>query len=92
MAEERGGTEDMEERRPSCARMDKPEAYPTEKHFGIENGVVQVRCGGRGLRVIAGRIPAAGDLVGIYKDVGAVLIPMAGESGCPTKRLPTFSF
>ena len=38
------------------------------------------RCGGRGLRVIAGRIPAASDLVGIYEDVGTVLIALGTSS------------
>ena len=43
----------------------------SERHFGIEKGVVHRalrRPGALGL--IAGRIPAASDLVGIYEDVG----------------------
>jgi hypothetical protein len=50
--------------------------------------VLQKRCGGRGLRVIAGRIPAASDLVGIYEDVGAVLIAL-GTSSVPSFRFST---
>src|ERR1035441_6112029 len=41
---------------------------------GLRRGSFRERCGGRGLRVFAVRIPAASDLVGIYEDVGAVLI------------------
>ena len=44
------------------------------------------RCGGRGLRVFAGRVPAASDLVGIYKDVGAVLMTLS------TSSVPSFRF
>jgi hypothetical protein len=54
--------------------------FHEEIHFGLAEGVVQVRCGGRGLRVIAGRIPAASDLVGIYEDVGTVLITLGTSS------------
>jgi hypothetical protein len=39
-----------------------------------------------GLRVFAGRIPAASDLVGIYEDVGAVLIILS------TSSVPSFRF
>jgi hypothetical protein len=46
-----------------------------ERQFGLERGVLLKRCGGRGFRVFAGRIPAASDLVGIYEDVGTVLMP-----------------
>src|ERR1039458_9575574 len=41
---------------------------------GLRRGSFSERCGGRGLRVFAVRIPAASDLVGIYEDVGAGLI------------------
>src|ERR1035437_8665812 len=44
------------------------------------------RCGGRGLRVFAVRIPAASDLVGIYEAVGAVLITLS------TSIVPSFRF
>ena len=37
-----------ERRGPSFARMTGQEAYPTERHFGIEIGWFRVRCGGRG--------------------------------------------
>jgi len=40
-----------------------------------------------GLRVVAARYPAASDLVGIYEDVGAVL--MVGTSSVPSFRLST---
>src|ERR1035438_614556 len=40
-------------------------------------GSYENRCGGRGFRVFAGRIPAASDLVGIYEDVGAMLITLS---------------
>src|ERR1035437_975635 len=46
------------------------------------------RCGGRGLRVFAVRIPAASDLVGIYEDVGAVLMTL-GTSSVPSFRFAT---
>jgi hypothetical protein len=39
-----------------------------------------------GLRVFAGRIPAASDLAGIYEDVGAVLIALS------TSSVPSFRF
>jgi hypothetical protein len=45
--------------------------------FGLPRGWFRVRCGGRGYRVFAVRIPAANDLVGIYEDVGAVLITLS---------------
>ena len=45
-----------------------------EIHFRLGEKVFQKRCGGRGLRVFAGRIPAASDLVGIYEDVGTRLV------------------
>src|ERR1035441_10641983 len=49
-----------------------------KRHFGIEKGErSRERCGGRGFRVFAVRIPAASDLVGIYEDVGAVLITLS---------------
>src|ERR1017187_754180 len=41
---------------------------------GLRRGSFRERCGGRGLRGFAVRIPAARDLVGIYEDVGAGLI------------------
>ena len=41
-----------------------------------------------GLRVFAGRIPAASDLAGIYEDVGAVLITL-GTSSVPSFRFST---
>src|ERR1035438_10644300 len=40
-------------------------------------GSYENRCGGRGFRVFAARIPAASDLVGIYEDVGAMLITLS---------------
>ena len=58
-----------------------------ERHFGLEKGgSIRGRCGGRGLRVFAARVPAASDLVGIYKDVGAVLITLS------TSSVPLFRF
>src|SRR5664280_1124930 len=58
-----------------------------QRHFGIEKGErSRERCGGRGLRVFAVRIPAASDLVGIYEDVGAVLITLS------TSIVPSFRF
>src|ERR1035441_5777689 len=58
-----------------------------KRHFGIEKGErSRERCGGRGLRVFAVRIPAASDLVGIYEDVGAVLITLS------TSIVPSFRF
>ena len=56
--------------------------------FGLPKGSFGVRCGGRGLRVFAVRIPAASDLVGIYEDVGAVLITL-GTSIVHSFRLST---
>ena len=41
-----------------------------------------------GLRVIAGRGPAASDSIGIYEDVGAVLITL-GTSSVPSFRFST---
>jgi hypothetical protein len=52
----------------------------TEKHYGHERADLLKRCGGRGLRVFAARVPAASDLVAIYKDVGAVLITLSTSS------------
>ena len=49
---------------------------------------LEERCGGRGLRVFAARVPAASDLVAIYKDVGAVLITLS-TSIVPLFRLST---
>jgi len=43
-------------------------------------GSFRERCGGRGLRVFAARVPAASDLVGIYEDVGAVLMTLSTSS------------
>src|ERR1035438_1438279 len=58
-----------------------------KRHFGIEKWErSRERCGGRGLRVFAVRIPAASDLVGIYEDVGAVLIALS------TSIVPSFRF
>ena len=57
-----------------------------ERHFGLVKGVWRERCGGRGLRVFAARVPAASDLVGIYKDVGAVLMTLS------TSSVPLFRF
>ena len=54
--------------------------YEGERHFGLERGVLRERCGGRGLRVLAVRVPAASDLVGIYEDVGAVLMTLGTSS------------
>src|ERR1039458_727101 len=54
--------------------------------FGLPMRSYEVRCGGRGLRVFAVRIPAASDLVGIYEDVGAVLITLS------TSIVPSFRF
>jgi hypothetical protein len=51
-----------------------------EVHFRLIERVVQGRCGGRGLRVFAVRIPAASDLVGIYEDVGTVLMTLSTSS------------
>ena len=56
--------------------------------FGYKIGSIRERCGGRGLRVFAARVPAASDLVGIYKDVGAVLITLS-TSSVPLFRLST---
>src|ERR1039457_75348 len=44
---------------------------------GLRGETFLKRCGGRGLRVFAVRIPAASDLVGIYEDVGTVLMTWA---------------
>src|ERR1035438_4406750 len=52
---------------------------------GLRRGSFSERCGGRGLRVFAVRIPAASDLVGIYEDVGAVLITF-GTSIVPDRK------
>ena len=41
-----------------------------------------------GIRVFAGRSPAASDLVGIYKDVGTVLMTL-GTSSVPLFRFST---
>jgi hypothetical protein len=57
-----------------------------EIHFRLGEKVFLKRCGGRGLRVFAERIPAASDLVGIYEDVGAVLITLS------TSSVPSFRF
>src|ERR1022692_4327935 len=50
------------------------------RHYGLEIGCFGVRCGGRGCWVFARRGPAASDLVGIYEDVGAVLITLSTSS------------
>src|ERR1019366_5123560 len=55
---------------------------------GLKRESFRERCGGRGLRVVAVRIPAASDLVGIYEDVGAVLITL-GTSSVPSFRFST---
>src|ERR1039457_4611338 len=52
--------------------------------FGLPMRSYEVRCGGRGLRGFAVRISAASDLVGIYEDVGAVLITLS------TSIVPSF--
>ena len=52
------------------------------------SGMARERCGGRGFRVFAGRIPAASDLAGIYEDVGTVLITLS-TSSVPSFRLST---
>jgi hypothetical protein len=67
--------------------MHKAEPYATYT-FSLARGFFGERCGGRGLRVFAGRIPAASDLVGIYEDVGAVLITL-GTSSVPSFRFST---
>ena len=54
---------------------------------GVRMGLEE-RCGGRGLRVFAARVPAASDLVAIYEDVGAVLITLS-TSSVPSFRLST---
>ena len=61
------------------------------RDYGIERGDELKRCGGRGLRVIAVRIPAASDLIGIYEDVGAVLMTL-GTSSVPSFRFATSVF
>ena len=52
---------------------------------GLRKGVEDVAPAG-GLRVFAARVPAASDLVGIYKDVGAVLMTLS------TSSVPLFRF
>jgi hypothetical protein len=47
---------------------------------GLRGESFMKRCGGRGLRVFAVRIPAASDLVGIYEDVGTVLMTLSTSS------------
>jgi hypothetical protein len=64
----------------------REEERKREIHFRLGEKVFQKRCGGRGLRVFAGRIPAASDLAGIYEDVGAVLITLS------TSSVPSFRF
>jgi hypothetical protein len=59
--------------------------------FGLTRGSYEKRCGGRGSRVIAVRIPAASDLEGIYEDVGAVLMTL-GTSSVPSFRFATSEF
>ena len=59
---------------------------PQRRHYGLERGDLLKRCGGRGLRVFAARVPAASDLAGIYKDVGAVLMTLS------TSSVPLFRF
>ena len=51
-----------------------------ERHYRLERESYQERCGGRGFRVFAGRSPAASDLIGIYEDVGTVLITLSTSS------------
>src|SRR6478672_10904272 len=53
---------------------------------GLRRESIRGRCGGRGLRVFAARVPAASDLVGIYEDVGAVLMTLS------TSSVPSFQF
>ena len=48
-----------------------------ERHFGLERGVVQRTLRRPGLSGYRRAYPAASDLVGIYEDVGAVLMPWA---------------
>src|ERR1035437_280341 len=60
-----------------------------EIHFRLTEGVVQGSLRRPGLRgLIAVRFPAASDLVGIYEDVGTVLIAF-GTSIVPSFRLST---
>jgi hypothetical protein len=79
---ERGVSGERRERSRSFARTHKAEPYATDT-----TGLRALRRPGlRGL--IAVRIPAASDLVGIYEDVGAVLITF-GTSSVPSFRLST---
>jgi hypothetical protein len=57
-----------------------------ERHYGLERESYEERCGGRGYRVFAGRIPAASDSIGTYEDVGTVLITLS------TSSVPSFWF
>ena len=64
------------------------EASATKRHYGLERGDLLKRCGGRGLRVFAARVPAASDLAAIYEDVGTVLMTLS-TSSVPSFRLST---
>src|ERR1035438_4306831 len=57
-----------------------------ERHFGIEKGIVQRTLRRPGLAGVCRAYPAASDLVGIYDDVGAVLITLS------TSIVPSFRF
>src|ERR1039458_8356116 len=76
--------------RPSFARVHKAEPYATDtypRQSGLEFVAAAGACGGpRGHPAV--RIPAASDLVGIYEDVGAVLITL-GTSSVPSFRFAT---
>ena len=61
---------------------------PGERHFGLERGVVQRTLRRPGLSGYRRAYPAASDLVGIYEDVGAVLIAL-GTSSVPSFRFST---
>jgi hypothetical protein len=58
-------------------------------HFGLLRGsLAESVAAAGGFRVFAGRGPAASDLIGIYEDVGAVLITLS-TSSVRSFRLPT---
>jgi hypothetical protein len=61
---------------------------PLRDTTGLRTGRFRVRCGGRGLWVIARRSPAASDLVGIYEDVGTSAYAL-GTSIVPSFRFAT---
>ena len=70
------------------AETQRTQSRHRERHFGLAVGVVQRTLRRPGLAGYRRAYPAASDLVGIYEDVGAVLITL-GTSSVPSFRFAT---